>query len=108
MVSRRGAGAALVGMDTNDPTPPPAATPTPASVATPPALRIPDGVGVHLADPAPLAPTRERVLDLVALLVLIALAAAVFTLAGPGAFTAVTSVGMGLFATWRSHRPPHQ
>jgi hypothetical protein len=48
----------------------------------------------------------ERILDLVALLVLIALAAVVFTVAGPAAFTAVTSVGVGLFATWRSTQRP--
>ncbi|MFE9173566.1 hypothetical protein ACFYNZ_29585 [Streptomyces kebangsaanensis] len=53
----------------------------------------------------PPAPIRERVLDLVALLILISLAAAVFMLAGPEAFTAVTSVGLGLFAAWRG-RPP--
>lgn len=58
--------------------------------------------------PAPLAvtaSTRERVLDLVALLALITLSAVVFSVAGPAAFTAVTSVGMGLFATWRSNHP---
>lgn len=47
-------------------------------------------------------PLCERVLDLVALLVLIGLAAVVFTIAGSTAFTAVTSVGVGLFATWRT------
>lgn len=54
------------------------------------------------------SPSSGHVLDLVALVVLIALAAIVFTVAGPAAFTAVTSVGMGLFATWRSthQRPP--
>ncbi|WP_406072085.1 hypothetical protein OG372_35955 [Streptomyces sp. NBC_01020] len=57
-------------------------------------------------EPTGRTPTGERVLDLMALLALISLSAAVFTLAGPGAFTAVTSVGMGLFATWCSHRPP--
>ncbi|GAA2996622.1 hypothetical protein GCM10010519_31980 [Streptomyces lactacystinicus] len=51
------------------------------------------------------APIRDRVLDLVALLLLITLAAAVFLIAGSEAFTAVTSVGLGLFATWRG-RPP--
>ncbi|MFF7635537.1 hypothetical protein ACFZB9_20625 [Kitasatospora sp. NPDC008050] len=51
------------------------------------------------------APIRDRVLDLVALLLLITLAAAVFLIAGSAAFTAVTSVGLGLFATWRG-RPP--
>ncbi|WP_143203519.1 hypothetical protein [Streptomyces sp. CB01580] len=50
---------------------------------------------------------RERVLDLIALLILIALAALVFVVAGPAAFTAVTSVGVGLFATWRT-RPPRR
>ncbi|MGC9541744.1 hypothetical protein [Streptomyces sp. UG1] len=52
-------------------------------------------------------PLSERVLDLIALLLLMALAALVFILAGPAAFTAVTSVGVGLFATWRT-RPPRR
>ncbi|WP_111501252.1 hypothetical protein [Streptacidiphilus pinicola] len=95
-------------MDTNDPTQQTAAASAAATVAPSPAPRISDDTAVRPANPVPPAPTHERVLDLVALLVLIALAAAVFTLAGPGAFTAVTSVGMGLFATWRSHRPPRQ
>jgi hypothetical protein len=97
-------------MDTVDPTPPPpAAVIAPATPAGQPAIPYPDH-GTDLRAPAYRAPTSERVLDLVALLVLIALSAAVFTLAGPGAFTAVTSVGMGLFATWRSShpRPPHR
>ncbi|MEQ4610268.1 hypothetical protein ACWFQ7_11515 [Streptomyces bacillaris] len=51
------------------------------------------------------APTRDRVLDLLALLILITLAAGVFMVAGSEAFTAVTSVGLGLFAAWRG-RPP--
>ncbi|MFF8611991.1 hypothetical protein [Streptomyces sp. NPDC015350] len=51
------------------------------------------------------ASPRDRVLDLVALLVLITLSAGVFMLAGAEAFTAVTSVGLGLFAAWRG-RPP--
>ncbi|SCE42702.1 MULTISPECIES: hypothetical protein [unclassified Streptomyces] len=55
--------------------------------------------------PVPEAPTRDRVLDLVALLILITLVTGVFMLAGPEAFTAVTSVGLGLFAAWRG-RPP--
>ncbi|RKE02965.1 hypothetical protein [Streptomyces sp. TLI_171] len=46
------------------------------------------------------ATSGERILELVALLLLIAIAAAAFALAGPAAFTAVTSAGMGLFATW--------
>ncbi|GED85798.1 hypothetical protein ACIQMV_17090 [Streptomyces sp. NPDC091412] len=49
----------------------------------------------------------ERVLDLIALLALTTLAALVFMVAGPAAFTAVTSVGVGLFATWRT-RPPRR
>nr|WP_030882213.1 hypothetical protein [Streptomyces sp. NRRL B-24051] len=56
-------------------------------------------------DSAEVASPRDRVLDLVALLVLITLSAGVFMLAGPEAFTAVTSVGLGLFAAWRG-RPP--
>ncbi|MFD5083438.1 hypothetical protein ACFWOG_12465 [Kitasatospora sp. NPDC058406] len=86
-------------MNTDDTSQPP--TVAPAPVATPSVLRIPQDSGVRPAAPAP---TRERVLDLVALVLLIGLAAAVFILAGPGAVTAVTSVGMGLFATWRSRR----
>jgi hypothetical protein len=88
-------------MEDNDPTPAPPARTTAAGQA---AIPYPDS----RTDSPSRAPTSERVLDLVALLVLIALSAAVFTLAGPGAFTAVTSVGMGLFATWRSQRPPHR
>ncbi len=53
----------------------------------------------------PEAPTLDRVLDLIALLTLITLATGVFMLAGPEAFTAVTSVGLGLFAAWRSRSP---
>jgi hypothetical protein len=97
-------------MDTVDPAPPPpAAVTAPATPAGQAATPYPD-YGTDLPAPAYRAPTSERVLDPVALLVLIALSAAVFTLAGPGAFTAVTSVGMGLFATWRSShpRPPHR
>jgi hypothetical protein len=94
-------------MDTIDPTPPQPGTAAPATPADQAPIPFPDR-GTDLPTPAYRASTSERVLDLVALLVLIALSAAVFTLAGPGAFTAVTSVGMGLFATWRSHRPPHR
>ena len=94
-------------MENTDPTQPPTAAPAPVALVAPPATQLPDG-SVHPVAPTPVIPTGERVLDLVALLVLIALAALVFALAGPGAFTAVTSVGMGLFATWRSHRPPHR
>ncbi|MFJ2721727.1 hypothetical protein [Streptomyces sp. NPDC087437] len=43
----------------------------------------------------------------IALLALTTLAALVFMVAGPAAFTAVTSVGVGLFATWRT-RPPRR
>ncbi len=69
------------------PTPPPAAQPAPTQGT------------VREASP------RDRVLDLVALMILITLATGVFMLAGPEAFTAVTSVGLGLFAAWRG-RPP--
>ncbi|MFJ3636218.1 MULTISPECIES: hypothetical protein [Streptomyces] len=60
---------------------------------------------VPTAVPAREVPIHERVLDLTALLILITLAAGVFMLAGSEAFTAVTSVGLGLFAAWRG-RPP--
>ncbi|MGC5402121.1 hypothetical protein ACPXCP_41105 [Streptomyces sp. DT20] len=73
-----------------------------------------------LADPrysVPQAPTepdapqavqypRDRVLDLIALLGLISISAVVFIIAGPVAFTTVTSVGMGLFASWRAGQRP--
>ncbi|WP_328583599.1 hypothetical protein [Streptomyces sp. NBC_00370] len=49
-------------------------------------------------------PLRERLLDLVALLVLITLATVVFKVAGPTAFTAVTGAGVGLFGVWHSSR----
>ncbi|MBD0707667.1 MULTISPECIES: hypothetical protein [unclassified Streptomyces] len=51
------------------------------------------------------APTRGRVLDLVALMLLITLVAGVFMIAGSEAFTAVTSVGLGLFAAWNGRSP---
>jgi hypothetical protein len=77
----------------------PAPVPTPGDTARLTPTRAPE-------DGATL-PAKDRLLDLIALLVLIALSAAVFTIAGPTAFTAVTSVGLALFATWRSaHRPP--
>ncbi|GAA2635221.1 hypothetical protein GCM10010425_40940 [Streptomyces spororaveus] len=66
----------------------------------PPAPRTP-----ATSEPAPEAPIHERMLDLAALLILITMATGVFMLAGPEAFTAVTSVGLGLFAAWRG-RPP--
>ncbi|MEU1674590.1 hypothetical protein ABZ752_21560 [Streptomyces roseifaciens] len=46
----------------------------------------------------------ERTLDFIALVTLLAAVTAVFLLAGPQAFAAVTSVGTGLFAAWRGHR----
>ncbi|MFF0065449.1 hypothetical protein ACFYRC_28580 [Streptomyces sp. NPDC005279] len=61
--------------------------------------------GTRQAGDRDLLPAPERILDLVALLVLIALAAVVFTVAGQAAFTAVIGAGVGLFATWRSSRP---
>lgn len=70
----------------------------PTSPSTPQAVPTPVPVSE--------APIRDRVLDLVALLALVTLAAIVFMVAGAAAFTAVTGVGLGLFATWRG-RPPH-
>jgi hypothetical protein len=55
--------------------------------------------------PVPEAPIRDRVLDLVALLILITLATGVFMLAGPEAYTAVTCGGRGRCAAGRG-RPP--
>ncbi|WP_329546222.1 MULTISPECIES: hypothetical protein [unclassified Streptomyces] len=61
--------------------------------------------------PGPAAPAsspppvlRERVLDLVALLALLAVDGVLFVLAGPEAFAAVTTSGVALFATWRARR----
>ncbi len=97
-------GDALVGMNTNEPTQPTAEAviPVTATGNAPVPLANP-GITAG-APPSPAAPG-QQVLDLVALLVLIAMSAAVFALAGPGALTAVTSVGLGLFATWRSSHP---
>ena len=50
-----------------------------------------------------------RIVELAALLVLLGLSAAVYVWAGPAALTAVSGVGAGLFATWRSQpRPPRR
>lgn len=57
-----------------------------------------------VADAAPPATLRERVVDLLALLALLTGACAVFAVAGAEAFAVVTSVGMGLFSTWRARR----
>ncbi|MDX3583846.1 hypothetical protein OG920_16630 [Streptomyces europaeiscabiei] len=46
----------------------------------------------------------ERTLDFVALVGMLTVVTAVFLLAGPEAFAAVTSVGTGLFTAWRGHR----
>jgi len=93
-------GAALVDMRNND-TPPTEASPAPIT-------------GGKIVSPAPERPAstptsmRGRVLDLIAFVVLLTVAAGLFTIAGPAAFTTVTSVGMVLYSTWRSthHRPP--
>ncbi|MFF8716361.1 hypothetical protein ACF07T_33730 [Streptomyces sp. NPDC015184] len=70
-------------------------TPVPSTPA--PSTPVPPPAG---SSPA----TRERGLDLAALVVLIVLACTVFTVAGPEAFSAVTCVGVGLFSTWRARR----
>jgi uncharacterized membrane protein YccC len=49
-------------------------------------------------------PSRERVLELIGLLSLIAVAATVYIVTGPEAFAAVTAVGAGLFTTWSGPR----
>lgn len=108
----------MAGME-NTTTSPTAAAPEPApepasgknSIAeTTETTTEPTRAGTRLTSPERGGPSNGRVLDLVALVVLIALAAVVFTVAGPPPtmFTAVTSVGLGLFATWRSthFRPP--
>lgn len=60
------------------------------------------------ARPGPLpsteAPLRDRVFELVALVSLLGIASAVYVVAGPAAFSAVVSAGVGLFATWRARR----
>ncbi|MFF7341756.1 hypothetical protein ACFZAT_31140 [Streptomyces sp. NPDC008163] len=70
--------------------------------------------GEDMIRPAPERPAstpasmRGRVLDLIAFVVLLTVAACVFAIAGPAAFTTVTSVGMVMYSTWRStqQRPP--
>ena len=99
----------MLGIEDNNPAPTaPTAVPTPVHPRGEASGPDPDSI-----DPAPQSPTLpigERVLDLIARLLLIALSTVVFTVAGPAAFTAVTSVGLGLFATWRSNhsRPPRR
>lgn len=46
----------------------------------------------------------ERVVDLLALLALLGVAAGVYMAAGPTGFSVVVSAGGGLFATWRATR----
>ncbi|TXS44307.1 hypothetical protein [Streptomyces sp. t39] len=48
----------------------------------------------------------SSVLELIALLCLIGLAAVVYAATGPEAFAAVTGVGVGLFTTWRGRSGP--
>jgi hypothetical protein len=54
-------------------------------------------------DNPPAAPAR-RILDLVALLAVLSAATVIFVVAGPEAFAAVTTGGVGLFTTWRGRR----
>ncbi|MFF9036715.1 hypothetical protein ACF090_14730 [Streptomyces sp. NPDC014892] len=66
------------------------------------ATKRPTGQGAHATAHTALA---ERTLDFVVLVGLLAVVTAVFLLAGPEAFAAVTSVGAALFAAWRGqHR----
>ncbi|MCC9312310.1 hypothetical protein LN042_35515 [Kitasatospora sp. RB6PN24] len=58
--------------------------------------------GEHALSAQPAPPT--RLLDLIALVCLIAVATTVYVIAGTNACV-VTSVGLGLFATWKSNRP---
>lgn len=87
-------------MDTNTPQHPdskPAPTEPPHSV--PQATTTPHA-------PRAVRYPHDRVLDLIALMGLISISAVVFIIAGPVAFTTVTSVGMGLFASWRAAQKP--
>lgn len=52
----------------------------------------------------PRDPFRDRALELLALFILIAISAIIYHLAGPAGFSAVTSAGGVLFATWKSQR----
>ncbi|MFF4756911.1 hypothetical protein ACWD5R_44800 [Streptomyces sp. NPDC002514] len=60
------------------------------------------------ARPGPLhsteAPLHDRVFELLALVSLLGIASLVYVVAGPAAFSAVVSAGVGLFATWRARR----
>ncbi|MFC9329514.1 hypothetical protein [Kitasatospora sp. NPDC057015] len=83
--------------DTDGSAPPPGQEPRPVPVGE--ATAMPEGrpraAGVG-----------ERVLELVALLVLLALATGLFVIGGTAALTAVTSVATGLFITWRTNNRP--
>ncbi|KJS58415.1 hypothetical protein [Streptomyces rubellomurinus] len=57
----------------------------------------------HTLEERPI-PVQRRLLDLVALVCLLTIATTIYVIAGTNAGT-VTSVGLGLFATWRSNRP---
>lgn len=91
-------------MENNDTIQLPTTTPATTPTSAPAVLETSQGEGTHPTGQHPSARTGERILDLVALLLLVALAAAVFVLAGSGAFTIVTSAGLGLFAAWRARR----
>ncbi|WP_327170638.1 hypothetical protein OG912_32855 [Streptomyces sp. NBC_00464] len=58
----------------------------------------------NTAGATPPTTVRDRTVDLIALLTLLMGSCAVFCIAGAEAFTVVTSVGMGLFSTWRARR----
>jgi len=93
----------MVGMDTSDLTPLITEVASTTTIAGNSATSL-QAPSTTVEQPSAV-PTGQQILDLVALLVLISLSTVVFILAGPGAFTAVTSVGMGLYATWRSSNP---
>ncbi|WP_146259060.1 hypothetical protein [Streptomyces tateyamensis] len=59
---------------------------------------------VSPADPCPRAESRQRALDLLALLSILVVSAGVYLAAGPGAFGTVTGAAATLYAVWRARR----
>ena len=49
-------------------------------------------------------PLRDRILDLIALIALLGLAAIVYACAGATALSVVMTAGIGVFSAWRHHR----
>ncbi|SOB82730.1 hypothetical protein [Streptomyces sp. 1331.2] len=53
---------------------------------------------------APAGSTRQRTLDLIALVTLLVIATGVYLTAGSGGFSVITGAGVGLYGLWRARR----